>query len=97
MRSVHVALINLFAAEVEFVVVSLQNPDGRQASVVLQHILISAVGLHGTLLLCSPLGKKHKFVANVVEARHRAANVVGRARKTITTDFLYHNATAVMI
>lgn len=93
----HVARINLFDADVEFVVVSLHNPDGRQTSVVLQHVLISAVGLHGTSLVCSPLGKKHKFVAHVVEARQRAASVAGMARRTITTDFLCHDATAVMI
>lgn len=85
--SVHVALVNLFAADVEFVVVSLQSPDGRQASVVLQHILISTLGLHGTSLLCSPLGRKQKFVAHAVEARHSAARVAVRERETITRDF----------
>lgn len=95
MRSVHVALINLFVANVEFVVVSLQSPEGRQASVLLQHMLIFAVESHGTSLLCLPLGKKHEFVAHVVEARHRSASVAGRARKTITR-FLNHDATAVM-
>lgn len=95
--SVHVALVNLFAADVEFVVVSLQSPDGRQAAVVLQHILISTSGLHGTSLLCSPLGKKQRFVAHVVEARHSATSVACRERKIMTRDDLYHDATAVMI
>lgn len=94
-RSVHVALMNLFVADVEFVVVSLQSPDGRQASVLLQHMLIFAVESHGTSLLRSPLGKKQKSAAHVVEARHRTANLVGRARKTITR-YRYHDATAVM-
>lgn len=95
MRSVHVALINLFVADVEFVFVSLQSPDGRQASVLLQHRLVFAVELHGMSLLCSPLGKKQTFVAHVVEVRNRAASVAGRARKTMT-GYLHHDATAVM-
>lgn len=95
--SVHVALVNLFAADVEFVVVSLQSPDGRQASVVLQHILISTSGLQGTSLLCSPLGRKQEFVAHVVEARHSVASLAGRERETITREDLYHDAIAVMI
>lgn len=94
-RSVHVALMNLFVPDVVFVFVSLQSPDGRQASALLQHKLVSAVELHGTSLLCSPLGKKQTFVAHVVEARYRAASVAGRARRTIT-GYLYHDATAVI-
>lgn len=94
--SVQVPLVNLFAADVEFVVASLQSLDGRQASVLLQHTLVSALGSHGTSLLFSPLGKK-QLVAHVVEARHSAASVAGRERKTMTRDCLYHDATALMI
>lgn len=95
--SVHVALMNRSAADVEFVVTSLQSPDGRQASLVPQHILVPVVGSHGTSMLCSPLGKKHNFADGVVEATHSAASVAGRARKIMTRDDLYHETTAVMI
>ena len=94
--SVHAALMNL-VADVEFVVDSLQSPDGRQASTVLQHILNAAVGSHGTSLLCSPLGEKQKSLAHVVEARHNAASVAGSVRKPITRDYQDHDANAVMI
>lgn len=96
MLSVHVALINL-AVEVELPVVLLQSPDGRQASVLLQHMLIAAVGSHGTSLLCSPLGKKQTSAARVVAARHIAARVAGNARNIMARYCANHDATAVMV
>lgn len=85
--SVHVALMNL-AADVEFVVSSLQSPDGRQASTLSQHMLIAAAGSHGTSLLCSPLGEKQTFFARVVAARQMAASVAESARKAMSTNYV---------